>query len=208
MKKKFYVLLAGDNAGKSTILNYFHSLSDWEIVSYDSKHVPDAYDVIRVLDDKMEQETLSHFPSFSPEFKTSLYSPYVYYLRDQVIDTLKHSHVLCNSYYYKILAKDRLQGGGNVQVHNQWRDFPKPDKVLYLDTAPEVAVKRITNLNSLFTNEYEGDTPSVEGFVSFQTKLRTLMLEEIQDIPHVFIPGNKSVEEITTQITSLLSEDV
>lgn len=203
---KFYVLLAGDNAGKSTVLNYFLERQDWQVASYDAVNVPEEYRIIRDIDDSMETHTLKYFPQFSTEFKSSLYAPYIYYLRDQVQEKLKTGNVLCNSYYYKILAKDFLQGGDNPSFHNEWRKLPKPDRILFLDTPPEVAASRIEDIFSLFSNEYEGEVPSVTGFVSFQHKLRDRMRYEIKDIPTVFLPGDKSVAEILTALEQALQE--
>lgn len=203
---KFYVLLAGDNAGKSTVLNYFLERQDWQVASYDAVNVPEEYRIIRDIDATMETHTLRHFPRFSQQFKSSLYAPYIYYLRDQVQEKLKLGNVLCNSYYYKILAKDYLQGGENPPFHDEWRKLPKPDKILFLDTPPEVAASRVEDIFSLFTNEYEGDVPTIEGFVSFQHKLRERMLYEIKDIQTVFLPGDKPVADILAALEQALQE--
>ena len=206
MKNKFYVLLAIDGAGKSILLDNIKKIKGWSLASYDNQYVPQKYEMIACIDNKIENHTLAYFPKLSKDFKSSLYSTYIYYLNDMVIQLRKQSHVICNSYYYKIIAKNILFDGEQSYFHNQWRMLPKPDKVILLNTDPEIAWSRISNPNSLFWNEYYGDKPTQKGYIQFQQDLNTTFVRELEGIDVVKIDGNQNKEKVLESFLTIIED--
>jgi thymidylate kinase len=202
---KFYVLLAIDGAGKSTLMDTISNSTNWELVTYDEDYVPNKYKIIAEIDKMMEKETLQFFPSLSKDFKSSIYSSYIYYLEDVVNRKRESSNVICNSYYYKILGKELVMDGENQKFHKYWRELPKPDKIIFLDTPPEIAYKRTPAPSKLFRNEYYGNKPTLDNFVAFQKDLREKMLGEIEGIPTEFLDGKKSVSELNKKLETILN---
>lgn len=204
MKNKFYVLLAGDSAGKSTVLDRINELENWKLVTYDKEYVPDEYDMISVINKHIADKTLALYPILHQDFKTSLYSVYIYYLHALVEKYIKEGNVICNSYYYKILAKELLQDGENSKFHDLWRTLPKPDKIIYLDTPPDLAAKRLGDLNKLVANEHYGAVPTLENFISYQSALKEKMLLEAQDVKVEMLDGTVSKEEVWNSFTKMI----
>jgi len=203
MKHKFFVLLGGDGVGKSTTLSLINK-EGWKVVSYSQEHVPGNYVAVSSIAKTVRDKAIPQFATFSSEFRSAYYHLFVAYLHDVVEKALAESHVLCDSYYYKFLAKEQVNRG-NARVLSVWRTLRKPDKIIFLDLAPEVAFERVTKVRILQKNELNLNAdPSKNSFVQFQTQLVQQMLTECADVPIDFVdtayPPKKVAEQVINKL--------
>lgn len=203
-RKNFYVLLAIDGAGKSTLLELVKEIPDWLLVTYDREYIPPEYELLGKVDDALRKGEIEKFPILSRDFKSSIYSVYISYLHALTKKYWKEKNILCNSYYYKILAKDIIMDGYNEKFHKNWEKLDQPDKIIFLDTPPEVAWERIAN-KKLYNNEFYGSRPTRKGYIKFQKKLREKMFELTSNIDSIILDGCKSKEELKRAVIKLLT---
>lgn len=69
-----------------------------------------------------------------------------HHLNSEIVPALKHSHVICDRYYYSSMAYQGFDAASLAQViaYNQAAmDIRRPDIVFFLDVAPEESIRRI-----------------------------------------------------------------
>jgi thymidylate kinase len=190
-KHSFYVLLGGDYSGKSSILELLSKEIDWHIIANSSLLLKEPMGILDTFYNLFIDDLLvRHKDHYSSDFILSGMQMTLVYLRDKVIEGLATNHVLIDSYYYKYLCKCILKRWINKEIFSLWRSFLKPDKILFIQTSPEIAWLRSKEGNVLNRFEYNGETPSWESFKYFQCNLTDMMLEEVNDIPIAYIDGD------------------
>jgi len=203
MKYKLFVLLGGDGVGKSTTLSLINK-AGWKIVSYSQEHVPSNYTAVNSIAKTVRDEAIPEFTTFSSEFRSAYYHLFVAYLQDVVEKALSVSNVLCDSYYYKFLAKEQVNKG-DARVLSIWRTLRKPDKVIFLNLAPEVAYSRVIKIRKLQKNELALNSDSCRSnFVNLQTKLTRHILAECTGIPIDFVSTMQPAKKVAEQVMSKL----
>ena len=182
------VVISGcDGAGKSSLARELESYE----ASYKRAHWTTFARTLRLEDDAaalvrdMRPITRAHFLLLLN-----------WGLRDHVIEEiLSPEHiVLCESYYFKFLAKERLYRRSDSRLIEELRLLPPPDAVIDILIPPSVAFKR--KIGAI--NEYETSTEmsDQEGFCDFQAGIR-LELDSIissLSIPVLTLDGRESVE--------------
>jgi thymidylate kinase len=116
-------------------------------------------------------------------------------LREHVIENMlsPENIVLCESYYFKFLAKERLYGRSDPRLIEELRLLPPPDAIIDVVVPPHLAFKR--RVSTL--NEYETLTglQDQDDFCNFQAGIR-LELDRIISslaIPVLTLDGREPV---------------
>ncbi|GAA4413528.1 hypothetical protein ACFQV2_31195 [Actinokineospora soli] len=180
----FTVLLGPDFAGKSTVLGHL-ARAGWHCVSYDDEFLPADCGLVAELRDGFLGRALRG--PHSADFVVTILQTAVVHLRDE-IGRAGGKPVAVDSYYYKILAKCLLTGLVNDALLGWWRTFPKPARVVYLDTDLAEAWRRSGDGQRLNRFEHYGDAPTWPGFRRFQTDLRERVFAEIRGLPVHVVP--------------------
>jgi thymidylate kinase len=200
----FWVVAGPDYAGKSTVLDRLNAYHNWRVVSYDDQYL-DRYPLIRQLRrDWVETAFMWTGRRYSAELVLSVLHPIVLYLRDELCRTDQGDRVIVDSYYYKLLAKCRLLGVRHKPIFDYWRSFPRPQGVVYLDVAPEVAWARSGHGAQLNMFEHYGVTADRAGFTRLQSQLREAILREVSDVPVSIIDGEGRLDVVMSDLLAAL----
>ncbi|NUT47278.1 MAG: hypothetical protein HOV94_08190 [Saccharothrix sp.] len=185
----FLVLSGTDYAGKSVVMRALAAEEPaWRLLSVDDEFLSPEHGVVSRLKSDLFKETLPDMGKHhSPDFVAGLLQTAVLHLRDQVIAASPHETVIVDSYYYKILAKCRLVGAAE-SIFAWWRGFPRPRRVVFLDVDPAEAWRRSESGARANRLEFHGEHVDRDPFLSFQTELRALMLEEVAHLPVETVP--------------------
>ncbi|MBV2156633.1 hypothetical protein [Kitasatospora sp. SUK 42] len=196
----FWTLLGPDFAGKSTVLDRLHDDHGWRVVSYDDRYL-DRYPLIRGLRRSWVDEAFARAGErYSDELVLSVLHPIVLHLRDELARSAGPEPLIVDSYYYKLIAKCRLLGVEHQPIFDQWRSFPRPRGVLYLDVPPEDAWARSGEGLRINAFEHYGTTASEANFIGLQSELRTAVLAEVADLPLTVIDGTEPPESVMAAV--------
>lgn len=167
--KKLVVLLGIDGAGKSTIVHAHNQIDSWMTLSYDRGQIERTNPELSLVDSAMREFARNHFTGADALIQQMIYHFFITYVTGQLKTHLPEQNILCNSYYFKFLAKDCLVNGEQQNIHNTWRSLYQPDKIIFLDTDPEVVWNRLQeHSEKLYPNEYEGETLTKEDLSHFR----------------------------------------
>jgi thymidylate kinase len=201
----FWTLVGPDFAGKSTVLRRLKEEYGWHVISHDAPHLAEHPLIDQLVRTWVESAFSFSGGKYTPELVVSLVHPVMLHLRDEVERWRGKAPVIMDSYYYKMLAKNRLLGVEDRAIFDAWRAFPQPHRALYLDIPPELAWLRTgedgAELNIF--EYYEADTKKA-GFLRLQAELRKVLLDELDDVPITFIDGTASSEDVFSQVLSAL----
>jgi len=101
---------------------------------------------------------------------------------------------LLDSYYYKLLAKERLLGFAHPSLEMLCAELPQPDHVIYISVDPEESLRRKRGVISPYEH-FPSTGPS--SYVEFQRALGAAMLASLEHIPHVVLDGSLARAELT-----------
>ena len=206
---RFCVLLGPDYAGKSSVLAQLAgAASPWRCVSVDDEWLAPEHRLLTDLRRHLVREVLPQAGhAYSNDFVAGLLQLAVLHLRDQVL-AAGDTPVLVDSYYYKILAKCRLAGVAENPMFAWWRSFPQPQRVIYLDTAPETGWRRCGAGAEANPLEFYGDRPDWSGFEVYQSDLRKVMLDETAHLPVTFVAEQDGVARAAGLIGEVLGDEL
>jgi hypothetical protein len=200
----FWTVLGGDYAGKSEVLQTLRRETGWQVISYDDPYLH-GHAVVRWLRESAFFEAYRRVGQpYSADLAFSLLTPIVLYLRDEVMAA--HGPAVVDSYYYKLLAKGIITGLADEHARAIWRSLlrPRPEGVVFLDVAPEVAWHRACGAVNPF--EYHGREPTWEGFARFQQDLRDVMLDQIKELPVVMVDANRGALPVAADVIAALHQ--
>lgn len=185
---RFLVLVGIDGSGKTTLLSRLSlpgvMTTSWrELRGHDvpATLAPDAPTLIK-----------NRLPVLSRAMFVGghLVAQYEYLVRPQLDSG---AHVLLDSYYFKLLAKERLFGTAHQALEDLCRELPQPDGVIYIDVPPLMSYQRKRGLLSPY--ECDGH-PTEASYIRFQTSLATAIRTQISDVPNVVIDGTADTDQL------------
>lgn len=203
----FTVLLGTDYAGKSTALAELARLApEVRIVSADEELLGPGHSLITRLRRGLVGDVMPALHrDYSPDFMLTMLQTAVLHLRDSIARSAGHTPVLVDSYYYKILAKCRLNGLDRHPLFDWWRSFPQPQQVIFLGVSPETAWLRCGEGRDLNPLEYYGTRPDRVSFTRFQADLHRAIRQEIGSLPVSFIGEQDRVSSVARGIREVLA---
>ncbi len=206
MHPGFTVLLGPDHAGKSSVLTALAADADrFRIVGLDDEHVADRHRVVPALRRLLVHDVLPS--AYSADFAMTLMQAGVVHLRDRVAEPgVPGRRLLVDSYYYKILAKCLLLGC-TISALGWWREFPRPDRVVWLEVPPEEAWRRAGDGAAVNPLEHYGEHPDRDAFLAYQRDLRDAIWNEIADLPVVSVPVQPDVPATVAAVRAALSDE-
>ncbi|MFD4575731.1 hypothetical protein ACFWNK_24525 [Streptomyces sp. NPDC058417] len=205
----FCVLLGPDYAGKSSVLAELRRTdAPWRLVSVDDTFLAPEHALIGRLRRDVVKDVAPHTARWSPDFLAAMVHTAVVHLRDQIVGGDPWTPVVVDSYYYKFLAKCRLAGVPDDPLLTWWRSFPRPDRVIYLDVAPESAWRRSRDGADLNCLEYYGPSPEPYGFRRYQTDLDRLVREEIRDLPVTVLAEQADAARTAATVRELIAHEL
>ncbi len=111
--------------------------------------------------------------------------------------------ILLDSYWYKVLAKERLLGRLHPSLTELCRALPVPDAVVFLDVDPRVALRRKGGRVTAY--ECLG-APGDESFLRFQTLLRQEIMADLASVPQVHrVDADADPGAVLDQVVALLA---
>lgn len=199
VRPTFVVLLGIDGSGKSTLVERLELpelvVTDWrELRNHELPQmlVPDAPTYIK-----------ASLPSLSRAMFVGghLVAQYEYLVRPRL--AAGHS-VALDSYYFKLLEKERMLGFAHPSLEFLCQELPQPDLCVFIDVPPEVSYRRRNGTVSPY--EYYDDG-SKDDYVRFQTDLRERLLASLgAQQEYIAIDGDCSPDELLQTVTSALQK--
>jgi thymidylate kinase len=169
---KFVVLLGIDGAGKSTVLEELRRrgtpVVSWQMTLgiTDLRHAyghPDIIAEYPMIRAKLRPRTRAlEFLMF--------YAAMYEYLIEPTLHEGKT--IVADSYFYKQLAKEEVEGRSHPLLFQADNGLPEPDHVIFLDVPPEVAYRRKRGEVSVAE---AGEGRDEAGFVGLQRELAKRM---------------------------------
>ena len=139
---KFIVIEGLDGSGKTTITKMFGEKLTTKNIPCHTTFEPTNNPIGRLI-----RQMLSGDISMENETAALLFAADRYeHLTKEIIPTLKHSHVICDRYYYSNIAYQGLDAESLNRVISYNREvmnIHKPDAVFFLDISPEECMRRI-----------------------------------------------------------------
>ncbi len=138
-------------------------------------------------------------------FGLSLSDKIIRYLYGQ-ISTSPGKLIVCDSYYYKLLAKCILHGLSDESLFKSWRDLPQLGHVIFIDVSPRSAWLRCEQGTLSNHTEYYGPLSTRANFELFQADLREQLLAETSHLPRTIIQGDKCIGEVIEEAHQLIAD--
>jgi thymidylate kinase len=204
---RFFVVLGTDFAGKSSVMAELARTEPRAILlSTDQQFVGHGYELIsRLRRDVVEDVLPALGLHYSAEFLAGLLQLSVLHLRDRLRQAVRHDGpVVVDSYYYKILAKCRLNGLPDNAMFSWWRSFPRPRHIVFLDVSPETAWRRSVRAGRVNAWEHYGPRPDRPAFERFQRDLKDSLVAEIAGVPTTVITERDGVPGTAAAVREVL----
>lgn len=191
---RFLVLLGIDGSGKSTLLS---SLSVPGLVTTSWRELR-SHEVPATLAPDAPTRIKNRIPSLSRAMFIGghLVAQYEYLVRPALEDG---ANVLLDSYYFKLLAKERLFGTVDPALEALCVELPAPDAVIYVEVPAPQSYRRKNGVLSPY--EYRGSECQAD-YVAFQDELANEMRRLLEDIPTVVVDGTASEQELLHETES------
>ncbi|NED11509.1 hypothetical protein [Streptomyces sp. SID9124] len=109
-------------------------------------------------------------------------------------------NVLLDSYWYKVLAKERLVGRTHPALDELRLLLPVPDAVVLLDVDPRTAWAR-KNASCTPYEHFDDPAGRRAGFIRFQQRLRERWEDDLRDHPAVYrLDGERGFDTVLTSL--------
>jgi thymidylate kinase len=202
---RFLVLLGIDGSGKSTLLfcmakagvqtASWHELRSHEVPATLAPNVPTS------VKNRLTPLARAMF------IGGHLVAQYEYLVRPRIEAGLT---TVLDSYYYKLLAKERLLGFAHPALEQLCAELPQPDGIIYVDVDPRESYRR---KKGCFSSYEHFGAPSQDSYVAFQTQLAmSLHSSASAAAAHVVIDGSYPPEmllrEALHSVTTLTNEEL
>jgi thymidylate kinase len=186
---KFFVLVGIDGSGKTTLLS---QISFPGVVTTSWRELR-SHEVPATLAPDAPTRIKNRLPALSRAMFIGghLIAQYEYLVRPELEDG---AHVVLDSYYLKLLAKEQLFGTVHPALEDLCRELPPPDGIIYVDVPPRVCYRRKCGVLSPY--EYD-DSPTEASYVRFQARLANAIKMQIAHIPHVVIDGTVDIDQLS-----------
>lgn len=188
---RFLVLLGIDGSGKTTVLS---GLSVPGLVTASWRDLR-SHQVPAMLAPDSPTEIKRRIPRLSRAMFIGghLVAQYEYLVRPALEDG---ADVLLDSYYFKLLVKERLFGTVHPALEELCSELPPPDGVVYVEVPAVESYRR--KRGRLSPYEYRA-TASQADYVAFQKDLASGMKALLAGIPTIFIDGSAEPEALAAQ---------
>lgn len=202
---RFLVLLGIDGSGKSTLLS---SLADAGVQTA-SWHELRSHEVPATLAPDAPTAIKNRLTPLARAMFIGghLVAQYEYLVRPRIEAGVT---TVLDSYYYKLLAKERLLGFADGALESLCIELPQPDGIIYVDVDPRESFRRKAGRLSPYEHF---DDASEESYVTFQSQLARALLTATDSAPdHVILDGTKSrdalVPDALHAITTLTNQEI
>lgn len=191
------VVLGPDGAGKTTLLHSVAKASPgWTTVSANPEHlypVPEAdwYDWLS------HTHPRSFFHKMCPLERSAFLATTLAVEYERYVKPALEAGrvVLCDSYWYRFYAKERLQNPAGIDViAGVARALPVPDLVLWLNLAYDEAWVRKGASATPF--EVTAGVISRESFIEFQAAVHGHLKKLVAQIPQIVINASMREDEV------------
>jgi thymidylate kinase len=179
---RFIVLVGIDGSGKTTLLDAMSRAG----VHTTSWHDLRAHDVPAMLAPDAPTAVKSRLTPLARSMFIGghLVAQYEYLVRP----TLEQgTDVVLDSYYYKLLAKERQLGLAHPSLEALCDELPRPDALILIDTPPETSWSR--KKDALSSYEYFGPVPSEASYLRFQRGIAEALHTAALSMPSVLLDG-------------------
>jgi thymidylate kinase len=188
---KFVVLVGIDGSGKTTLLS---RISLQGVITTSWRELR-SHEVPATLAPDAPTRIKNRLPGLSRAMFIGghLIAQYEYLVRPELEDG---AHVVLDSYYLKLLAKERLFGTVHPALEDLCRELPQPDGIVYIDVPPQLSYQRKGGVLSPY--EYDG-TPTQANYIRFQAKLAGAIKKQMAQFPHIHVDGSADIGELVTR---------
>ncbi|WP_158407418.1 nucleoside/nucleotide kinase family protein [Corynebacterium glyciniphilum] len=199
----FYVLTGIDGAGKSSVIEVL-SKRGMKTCTVTPEFALSSAEYTKPLIDMKPREFFQDMPPLERSTFLSLLVSLTFERHIKPALT-EGTDILCDSYWYKYAAKECVINPGSSQyLLSFFESLPSPDKVIVLETEPEVAWGRKGGSATPF--EYGGgDKYDVRAaFIDFQKKVGNKLLSFPPSIATSSIKTDRGPEELADHIENML----
>jgi thymidylate kinase len=185
---RFLVLVGIDGSGKTTLLR---ALNISGLITTSWRELR-SHEVPATLAPDAPTRIKNRVPLLSRAMFIGghLVAQYEYLVRPALEDG---ANVMLDSYYLKLLAKERIFGTAHPALEELCHELPLPDGVIYVDVPPSVSFRR--KAGNISPYEYIG-TLSERSYVEFQSMVANEMKAMIAYLPSVTIPGTLPIPDL------------
>jgi thymidylate kinase len=187
-RPRFLVLVGIDGSGKTTLLS---TLKVPGLITTSWRELR-SHEVPATLAPDAPTQIKNRLPLLSRAMFIGghLVAQYEYLVRPALEDGVS---VLLDSYYFKLLAKERIFGTVHSALEQLCRELPQPDGVIYVDVPPVVSFRR--KAGDLSPYEYLAK-PEKDDYEAFQSRVAAEIGAMLSTVPSIVVPGVTSVGEL------------
>lgn len=203
----FCVVIGGDGAGKSSAIEGLKLRNDkW---GYCSPSPSDLYPTegLEFMDWTLAQHPREYVSSMKPLSRSTFFYLTSVFLYEYHVAPLLESKkvVICDSYYYRFLAKEMLLNPQGVKALFPVNTvLPKPDLIIMIDTSADTMLLRAKPVTKFETYNIESD----DAFYDFQSAVLEHVRRMVEGIPIVSIDGDQTKEQVLDNLENSVLENL
>lgn len=202
---RFLVLLGIDGSGKSTLLSGLASAgvqtASWQDLRSHDVPATLAPDAPTAIKNRLTPLARAMF------IGGHLVAQYEYLVRPRLEAGVT---TVLDSYYYKLLAKERLLGFAHPALEDLCAELPQPDGIIYLEVNPRESLRRKAGRLSPYEHF---DDAGGDSYVAFQSQLARALRSATDDAPErVTLDGSKTRDSLLPDalhaITTITNQEI
>lgn len=205
MTGRLAVLLGGDGSGKSSVLQRLREQRpQWQCASIDPA---DLYPLpgLDYMNWALETPPRTYIKAWGPIGRATFLAHVMGLCYEERIHPALAAGrtVVCDSYHYRIWAKEQMLGSAGADVVAALgAALRPPDLLVWLGVDPITAWHR--NGQSCQAYEAVGGR-TFEGFRAMQEGVRRLVLEAVSSLPLTLIDANRPLSEVTADVAAAVA---